>query len=148
MTSTKGTVGALEHLRVLDLTGYLGQACARMFGDMGADVILVERPCGDATREIGPFAGDKVGPDRGLPWTAFNRNKRSVVLDLTTDEGRTNAVALAGTADVVIEDALQYVRDKVDQAKPDLPDDAEEPSLSEANVAEFPIMMINISGPI
>ena len=105
MTSTKGTVGALEHLRVLDLTGFLGQACARMFGDMGADVILVERPCGDATREIGPFAGDKVGPDRGLPWTAFNRNKRSVVLDLTTDEGRTNAVALAGTADVVIEDA-------------------------------------------
>ncbi len=105
MTSTNGTAGALEHLRVLDLTGYLGQACARMFGDMGADVVLVEPPGGDATREIGPFAGDEAGPDRGLPWTAFNRNKRSVVLDLTTGEGRASAVALAGTVDVVIEDA-------------------------------------------
>ncbi len=105
MTSTNGTAGALEHLRILDLTGYLGQTCARMFGDMGADVILVEPPDGDATREIGPFAGDKTGPDRGLPWTAFNRNKRSVVLDLGTEAGRANAIGLVGTVDVVIEDA-------------------------------------------
>jgi len=50
--------------------------------------------------------------------------------------------------DVVIEDALQYVRDKVDLAKGDLPTEAEEPVISEINVAEFPVMMINISGEI
>lgn len=49
---------------------------------------------------------------------------------------------------VKIEDALQYVRDKVDLAKGDLPADAEEPTIMEVNIAEFPIMMVNISGPI
>ncbi len=50
--------------------------------------------------------------------------------------------------DIEIDDAMQYVRDKIDQAKPDLPDGAEEPTLAELNVAEFPIMMISISGEI
>ena len=50
--------------------------------------------------------------------------------------------------DVNIDDAMQYVRDKVDQAKPELPDAAEEPFLKEVNVAEMPIMMVNITGPI
>ena len=49
---------------------------------------------------------------------------------------------------VKIEDALQYVRDKVDQAKSDLPDDADEPVISEINVSEFPVMMISLAGPI
>jgi len=49
---------------------------------------------------------------------------------------------------VVIDDALQYVRDRVDLAKPDLPDEADEPFIKEINVAEFPIMMISISGDI
>jgi CzcA family heavy metal efflux pump len=50
--------------------------------------------------------------------------------------------------DVRIEDALQYVRDKVDQAKADLPTDAEDPMIREINVAEFPVIFANISGPI
>ena len=50
--------------------------------------------------------------------------------------------------DVVIDDAMQYVRDKVDQAKPELPDAAEEPFIKEVNVAEMPIMMVNITGDI
>ncbi len=49
---------------------------------------------------------------------------------------------------VRIEDALQYVRDKVDQAKPDLPDGADEPVVSEISLSEFPVMMIDLSGPI
>ncbi|NQU76634.1 MAG: efflux RND transporter permease subunit [Planctomycetes bacterium] len=65
----------------------------------------------------------------------------------TSREGMSQIV-LEFYPDVVIDDALQYVRDKVDQAKPDLPDDAEEPKLSEINIAEFPIMMIGVSGPI
>ena len=50
--------------------------------------------------------------------------------------------------DVIIEDALQYARDRVDKAKPELPLDAEEPSIREINVADFPIMMIAVSGSI
>ena len=50
--------------------------------------------------------------------------------------------------EVEVSDALQYVRDKVDLAKRELPIDAEEPSLTEINVAEFPILMVNISGEI
>jgi len=50
--------------------------------------------------------------------------------------------------DVKIDDAMQYVRDKLDRAKPELPRDAEEPSLTEINFADFPILMINITGDI
>lgn len=50
--------------------------------------------------------------------------------------------------DVKIDDAMQYVRDKLDRAKPELPRDAEEPTLTEINFAEFPILMINLSGDI
>ncbi len=50
--------------------------------------------------------------------------------------------------DLDVEDALQYVRDKVDQAKPELPRGAEEPALMEVNISEFPIMMISLSGEI
>ncbi len=50
--------------------------------------------------------------------------------------------------DVKIEDALQYVRDKVDLAKRELPPEAEEPALSEINVAEFPVLVVNISGDV
>ena len=65
----------------------------------------------------------------------------------TSREGM-SLIVIEFQPDVVIEDALQYVRDKVDQAKQDLPNDAEEPTLSEINIAEFPIMLIDLSGPI
>ena len=50
--------------------------------------------------------------------------------------------------DVKIDDAMQYVRDKLDLAKPELPDEAEEPTLREISLAEFPIIMVDISGDI
>ena len=59
-----------------------------------------------------------------------------------------SVVAVEFLPDLRIEDALQYVRDKVDQAKDELPDEAEEPVISEINVAEFPIMLISISGTV
>ena len=65
----------------------------------------------------------------------------------TSSEG-ISTVVIEFLPDIIIDDAMQYVRDKVDQAKPELPEDAEEPSIQEINIAEFPIMMINISGSI
>ena len=57
-------------------------------------------------------------------------------------------ITLEFLPDVKVDDAMQYVRDKVDLAKPELPDDAEEPTLTEINIADFPIIIITISGTI
>jgi len=65
----------------------------------------------------------------------------------TSSEG-VSLITLEFDPDVDIDDALQDVRDQVDLAKPELPTDAEEPFLTEINVAEFPIMMITVSGDI
>ena len=53
--------GALAGLRVLDLTDHRAQLCARLFADLGADVIKVEIPGGDPARRIGPFLDDIPG---------------------------------------------------------------------------------------
>ncbi len=65
----------------------------------------------------------------------------------TSAEGA-STIAIEFLPDVKIDDAMQYVRDKLDLAKAELPDDAEEPTQTEINIADFPIMMINISGDI
>ena len=98
--------GALGHLRVLDLTGALGQMCARMLGDLGADVILVESPEGSPARTQPPFAGDIPGPDRSLPFLNANRNKRSVALDLADERDIERVRALAQHSDILIEDSM------------------------------------------
>jgi crotonobetainyl-CoA:carnitine CoA-transferase CaiB-like acyl-CoA transferase len=91
----------LTDVRVVDFSRVLAGPLATMIlGDLGADVIKVERPDGgDDTRGWGPpFVGDDAAY-----FLALNRNKRSVVLDLTTEEGAATARALAQTADVVVE---------------------------------------------
>lgn len=92
-------MGALEGLRVLDLSRVLaGPLCTMMLGDLGADVVKVEHPRGDDTRQWGPpYAGEHA-----TYYLAANRNKRSVALDLTVAADRAAAVALAGQADVVV----------------------------------------------
>ena len=59
---------ALEPYRVLDLTDQKGFFCGNLLGDLGADVIKVERPGGDPSRNIGPFCGDKPYPEASLLW--------------------------------------------------------------------------------
>jgi len=65
----------------------------------------------------------------------------------TSAEGM-STVVIEFFPNIVIEDALQYVRDRVDLAKGELPPDAEEPTISEINIAEFPILLISVSGPL
>ena len=65
----------------------------------------------------------------------------------TSSEGM-SVIMLEFLPDMVIEDALQYVRDRLDLAKPDLPTDAEEPSVKEINISEFPILIVSISGEL
>ena len=95
MTSAR----ALEGLRVLDVTQVMaGPFCAMLLADLGADVIKVEPPAGDSTREM-PGA---VGTD-SPSFNAVNRGKRSIVLNLKSGDGRDAFLRLARTADILIE---------------------------------------------
>lgn len=60
----------------------------------------------------------------------------------------TSIISIEFLPDVNVDDAMQYVRDKLDRAKPELPEDAEEPTLTEVSFADFPILIINISGDV
>ena len=91
--------GPLEGVRVLDLTTILlGPFATQILGDMGADVIKVEAPGGDAMRSVGPPPADGMG----AVFLGANRNKRSLVLDLKQDAAREALLRLATGADAFI----------------------------------------------
>lgn len=94
---------ALEGLRVLDLSGAMGNYAGKLFADMGADVILVEPPGGTALRREPPFISDEPGVERSLSFAYQNTSKRGVCLDLDTASGQRLLRELAATADLVIE---------------------------------------------
>ncbi|MCO8580349.1 CoA transferase [Burkholderia multivorans] len=101
-------MGALSHIRVLDLTRVLaGPWCAQTLADFGADVIKIERPgTGDDTRHWGPpYLKDAHGADtaEAAYYLAANRNKRSVTVDIATPEGQQIVRELAVQSDVVLE---------------------------------------------
>ncbi len=100
--------GALAGIRVLDLSRVLaGPWCTQVLADLGADVVKVERPgTGDDTRQWGPpFLKDAEGrdTDQAAYFTACNRNKRSVTIDMAHPEGQALLRAMAMEADVVVE---------------------------------------------
>lgn len=108
MKGDDSTMGALSHIRVLDLTRVLaGPWCAQTLADFGADVIKVERPgAGDDTRHWGPpYLKDANGADtaEAAYYLAANRNKRSVTVDIATPEGQQIVRELAAQSDVVLE---------------------------------------------
>ena len=90
---------ALDDIRVLDAASMMaGPYGATLLGDLGADVIKLEPPNGDETRRIGP----RNEADSGV-FVGINRNKRSIVVDLRTEEGREVLGALVDWADVLVE---------------------------------------------
>src|SRR6202034_3695990 len=91
--------GPLAGVRVIDLTAMvMGPYCTQIMADMGADVVKIEPPSGDNTRFI------SVGPAPGMSgvFVNVNRGKRSVVLDLRTDDGISALRELIKRADVFI----------------------------------------------
>ncbi|MGE3857053.1 MAG: CaiB/BaiF CoA transferase family protein [Dehalococcoidia bacterium] len=95
--------GALEGLRVLELGDYAAAPlCARILGDLGADVVKVEPPAGDSARRFGPFPGDVPDPERSGLFLYLNYNKRGVTLDLASPEGRASLDALLADADILV----------------------------------------------
>ena len=95
----------LSPYTALDLTEGGFNWCGKLLADLGADVIKVEPPGGSPTRKIGPFIGpeDERGPDSSLFWAAYCVNKRSVTLDLESEDDRARFRELARSADFLIE---------------------------------------------
>jgi len=77
--------------------------CGRILADLGADVVKIEPPGGEADRLQPPFVGDIENSARSIPWLAANVNKRGVTCDLTSAEGRALFARLAATARIVVE---------------------------------------------
>jgi len=91
--------GPLAGVRVLDLTTVvMGPAATQILGDLGADVIKVESPGGDSMRWVGPSHDPSMGP----LFLQANRNKRSVLLDLKSAEGKAALDSLVPDADVLV----------------------------------------------
>lgn len=95
--------GALAPYRVLDLTDESGFSCGKILADLGADVVKVELPGGDAARRIGPFPGDRPDPEKSLYFISYNTGKRGITLDIESPRGRELLGRLASRADFLIE---------------------------------------------
>lgn len=97
--------GLLPGVRVLELGQQISVSwCGKLLALMGAEVIKVEPPEGDAARRAGPFPGDLPHAEKSGLFLALNLNKHGIVLDLTLPDDRQRLGGLARTADIVIQD--------------------------------------------
>ncbi len=112
--------GMLSPYRALDLTDEKGLLCGKILGDLGADVIKIERPGGDPARNLGPFYGDKPDPEKSLFWFALNTSKRGITLNIETRDGQEIFKRLVKTADFVIESFAPGYLDKLGLGYSDL----------------------------
>lgn len=115
--------GALHGVRVLDLTQHLsGPYCTMLLGDLGAEVVKVEKPGGDDQRKLPPFTNGE-----SAPFMAINRNKKSLTLNLKSAPARDLLLRLAAASDVMIENfrpgiakSLEIDYEAVKRVKPDI----------------------------
>src|SRR6188508_796674 len=95
---------ALDDIVVLDLTDHIaGPYATRLLADYGAEVIKVEPPDGDVARTMSPHQGRVSDPERSGLFFYLNCNKRGIVLDLASKDGREALARLAARADLVVE---------------------------------------------
>lgn len=96
--------GPLAGYRVLDFADEKGQLCARILGELGADVIKVEPPRdGDPTRQNGPFFKGEAGPNTSIYWWTMNAGKRSITLQPRLEAGREILRRLIAVSDIIVE---------------------------------------------
>ena len=100
----------LSDYRILDLTDDRGFIAGMILADLGADVIAIEPPEGNAARRRGPFSDGSYDGDieDSLIWQSYARGKRSVILDLESDDGRGELRELVESADALIESADRW----------------------------------------
>ena len=95
--------GMLAGLRVIEIADERAEYAGLLLAGLGAEVIKIEPPEGNATRRIGPFLDDQPGLERSLFFWNYNRNKKSVVLDLRDAAGREHMLRLLGGADILLD---------------------------------------------
>ncbi len=95
--------GPLAGYRVLDFADEKGQLCARVLGELGADVIKVEPREGDTARAKGPYFRGEDSPELSLWWWTLNAGKRGVTCELRLEAGRHLARRLVSEADILVE---------------------------------------------
>jgi len=95
--------GMLAGLRVIELADERAEYVGLLLAGLGAEVVKIEPPEGNATRRIGPFLEDQPGPEHSLFFWNYNRNKKSVVLDLREPSACEQLLRLLGGADVLLD---------------------------------------------
>lgn len=96
-------MSALNGIRVIEIGHERISFAGKLMGDMGADVILLEPPQGEASRDYPPFLDGEPGANRSMYFWHYNTSKRSVIVDLETAAGQNAFRALIATADVLLE---------------------------------------------
>lgn len=106
--------GILKGIRILDFSRMLsGPYCTMMLADHGAEVIKIESPDGDTSRTNGPYRGDDANREWAGYFVSLNRNKKSIMLDLKSDAAKAEIRALAGSAQVVVENFRPGVMERL-----------------------------------
>src|SRR6516225_9895892 len=95
--------GMLAGVRVIEIADERAEYCGLLLAGLGAEVVKIEPPGGAATRRIGPFLDDEPGPERSLFFWNYNRNKKSVVLDLPEPAACEQLLWLLGGADILLD---------------------------------------------
>ena len=95
--------GMLSGLTVIEYADETAEYCGLLLAGLGAEVIKIEPPGGASTRSIAPFQDDTVDKERSLYFWAYNRGKRSVVLDLHSDDGKAALLRLMAGADILLD---------------------------------------------
>ena len=102
MSDTANSTSLLPGFRVLDLSSSMGAFCGKLLRDLGMDVIKVEPPGGDSLRAEPPFAQGKLHREGSLRFAYLKAGKRSIILDITKESGRTLLLELVARSDVVL----------------------------------------------
>jgi len=114
MSTAKESAGALADIRIIDLTQMLaGPYGTMILADHGADVVKIEGPDGDMTRNAGPWRKDDSARVLSGYFQSINRNKKSVCLDLKQEAGRAAFLKLVAQADAVTENFRAGVMERL-----------------------------------
>ena len=103
MKAKEGKEGFLTGIEVLDLADEKASFCSKLLADLGARVIKIEKPGGDPSRQIGPFAGGFPHPERSLFFCYNNTSKMGLTLNLEHDEGKALFFKLLKKTDIIVE---------------------------------------------
>lgn len=135
MNATANKPTMLESMKVLDLTDIKGMLCGKLLAGLGAEVLKVEKPGGDKERFIPPFVDGVPGPENSTYYAFVNSNKKSITLDITTDDGKAIFKRLVKESDVVIESFTPGYMDSIGLGYKDL--EAINPSIIMTSISAY-----------